>query len=156
MLDFDAAAIILAQPVDWDLYPHIRPVCLPPGGHVEHFLNQSAQVSGWGKTDSQLTSRKLRRGQVTVLAPAKCQAVGTCRSFTANMLCAGSADGGGGVTACLGDSGGPLGKGNKFLYERSHTLKITVKIVNPNPQDIFLLLNSPTQLLFPIQYTRME
>jgi hypothetical protein len=44
----DAAVLILDKPVNWNLHPHIRPICLPPGGNIDNFTNKPAMVSGWG------------------------------------------------------------------------------------------------------------
>jgi hypothetical protein len=44
----DAAVIFLDKPVNWNANPNIRPICLPPGGKIEKFLEKQAMVTGWG------------------------------------------------------------------------------------------------------------
>ena len=105
----DAAAIVLDKPVPWDRYPHIRPICLPPRGNIENYVNSSAMVSGWGITTTGRASQVLRKGQVMVLPPEQCSNAKVYgEKFTSNMLCAGTEDSS--VNVCTGDSGGPLGK----------------------------------------------
>ena len=105
----DAAAIILDRPINWNLYPTIRPVCLPPGGNIENFTNKPAMVSGWGIKNTGQASNLLQKGFIMVLPPERCSDDSIYSDqFTENMLCAGVADGS--VDACAGDSGGPLGK----------------------------------------------
>lgn len=103
------------------LYPHVRPVCLPPGGGViERFTNMPALLTAWdnrhyhvpeGK-DSQLTDfvpEVQQEALVRVFPPEKCRHYG--ENFTQNMLCAG-----GSIDACPGDNrGGALGKNDDSL-----------------------------------------
>ena len=44
---YDFALIELSTPVDFNRYPHIRPVCLPDRAEID-YIDQIATVSGWG------------------------------------------------------------------------------------------------------------
>ena len=46
-VSYDYALIELSERVDFSLYPHIRPVCLPDKGD-EDYENEVATVAGWG------------------------------------------------------------------------------------------------------------
>ena len=49
-LDYDVALLELVHPVAWDLYPHIRPVCLP-GSQGRDYRGEVATLVGWGNND---------------------------------------------------------------------------------------------------------
>ena len=104
----DAAAVILNASIDWNSYPNISPVCVPPDGNIEDFLNQPATISGWGIKHGGQTADVLQKGTVTVLPPEQCSDASIYGDvFTPAMLCAGVPDGS--VDTCSGDCGGPLG-----------------------------------------------
>ena len=44
---YDFALIELSEPVDFNQYPHIRPVCLPDAEGVD-YNGETAVLSGWG------------------------------------------------------------------------------------------------------------
>jgi Trypsin len=112
--DLDAAAIILNKPIKWFLYPHIRPICLPPGGNIQSFTNKPAIVTGWGFKGTSKLANELQKGEITVLPNERCNDASIYgEKFTESMLCAGVVDGS--VDACEGDSGGPLGKPLQFM-----------------------------------------
>ena len=118
--DLDAAVIILDRQVVWSRYEHIRPVCLPPGGNIEKFVNRTATVSGWGVTKTGELSEVLRKTKLFVLPQEVCTDDSDSGSiFTASMLCAIDAkfEDGGSMASCKGDSGGPLGKGLQKLHK---------------------------------------
>ena len=121
--DLDAAVIILDRQVVWSRYEHIRPVCLPPGGNIEKFVNRTATVSGWGVTKTGELSEVLRKTKLFVLPQEFCLDDSDSGSlffnFTASMLCAIDAkfEDGGSMASCQGDSGGPLGKGLQKLHK---------------------------------------
>ena len=117
-LDLDAAVIILNRRVVWSRYEHIRPVCLPPGGNIEKFVNRSATVSGWGVTKTGEVSEVLRKAKLLVMPQEVCSDV-YGSNITASMLCAIDAkfEDGGSMASCQGDSGGPLGKGLQKLHK---------------------------------------
>jgi hypothetical protein len=59
----DAAVIFLDKPVNWNTNPNIRPICLPPGGKIEKFLEKQAMVTGWGlKGRTQGSASVLQKG----------------------------------------------------------------------------------------------
>ena len=121
--DMDAAVIILNRRVVWSRYEHIRPVCLPPGGNIEKFVNRTATVSGWGVTKTGELSEVLRKTKLFVLPQEVCtddSDSGSIFNFTASMLCAIDAKFGGSMASCQGDSGlsgDPLGKGLQKLHK---------------------------------------
>ena len=116
-LGLDAAVIILNRRVVWSRYEHIRPVCLPPGGNIEKFVNRTATVSGWGLTETGYTSEVLRKAKLIVQPHEFCSDDSIFGSdFTASMLCASTPDGSS-MESCKGDSGGPLGKGLQKLHK---------------------------------------
>jgi hypothetical protein len=97
--------------LNWNNYPNIRPICLPPGGDIDIFIEKKALVSGWGLKGTGKVTSILQKGEVMVLRPEQCSGPSVYDDqFTASMLCAGVADGS--VDACAGDSGGPIGKRN--------------------------------------------
>jgi len=61
----DAAVIILDKPVNWNAHPNIRPICLPPGGTIENFMDKPAMVTGWGLKGPGRTAEVLQKGLVS-------------------------------------------------------------------------------------------
>uniref|UniRef100_A0A182JJG4 Peptidase S1 domain-containing protein n=1 Tax=Anopheles atroparvus TaxID=41427 RepID=A0A182JJG4_ANOAO len=84
------------------------PICLPPGGPSDAFLDgRQAVVTGWGTTETGELSERLQQLTVPILTNAQCRRTGYYRfQITAKMLCAGYLEGG--RDSCQGDSGGPL------------------------------------------------
>merc|ERR1712002_696027 len=107
--NYDFSLIKLADPVDFSLHPHIRPVCLPESGEGDH-AGVVATVTGWGTTSlGGLTSEALLEVDVNVMTNDECRSKYSYEPLaviTDQMLCA-MVDGGG-KDACQGDSGGPL------------------------------------------------
>ncbi|KFB40966.1 AGAP008649-PA-like protein [Anopheles sinensis] len=84
------------------------PICLPPGGFADGFLDgREAVVTGWGTTETGELSEYLQQLTVPILTNQQCRRSGYYRfQITAKMLCAGYLEGG--RDSCQGDSGGPL------------------------------------------------
>ncbi|KAM4600844.1 complement C1s subcomponent [Polymixia lowei] len=113
--DNDIALIRMASRVK--LGPKLLPVCLPEadGGIREY---QLGTVSGWGMTEYNFTSARLRYAHVAGYSLSQCEDTPKLNNanlvFSENMFCAGAE----GKDSCMGDSGGPfvlprLGHGNK-------------------------------------------
>jgi len=116
-VDYDFSLLRLSDPVDFAMYPHIRPVCLPkdPTEDYDGFL---ATVAGWGATsEGGSTSNYLQSADVTVLSNEDCNGAEYAYggAITDRMLCANVE--GGGTDSCQGDSGGPLITPNPDLHE---------------------------------------
>ena len=101
-LENDISVLELESDVPLDLYPNIKPACLPNAGAL---FPGDAIVSGWGTVASggYLTSY-LNEVGVTVFADGDCGSMNS--AMTSDMMCAGLKEGG--KDACQGDSGGPL------------------------------------------------
>ena len=100
---YDLALLKLADPVDFRVVPHVRPICLPTG--TKSYAGYQAKVTGWGRTSATTgTSRVLLEADVTILSNAKCKASGHSSSkIFDSMICAAGDDEDEG--ACKGDSG---------------------------------------------------
>ena len=106
----DIAVIELDSDVPLDMYPHIKPACLPDAGAL---FPGDAIVSGWGTvaSGSHLNSW-LHEVDITVFSDGDC---GSMNSYmTDDMMCAGLKEGG--KDACQGDSGGPLVASDPMRY----------------------------------------
>ena len=104
-LNNDFALLKLAEPIDFDAYPHIRPACLPEDDSNDYFGYQ-AIVSGWGTTSSGGdVSNYLQYVDVNILSNDMCKNdYGySPDQITDHMLCANVE--GGGKDSCQGDSG---------------------------------------------------
>ena len=101
-LQNDIAVIELGSEVPLDMYPHIKPACLPDAGAT---FPGDAIVSGWGTVGSgSYLNSWLHEVDVTVFSDGDCGSMNS--AMTSDMLCAGLKEGG--KDACQGDSGGPL------------------------------------------------
>ena len=102
--NYDFSLLRMKGTARFDLYAHIRPVCLPLDDS-DDYSGQTATVTGWGTTSSGgSTSNKLREVDVQVLTNTQCKDSSYPSSWiTTQMLCA-RVDGGG-KDACQGDSG---------------------------------------------------
>ena len=101
-LENDISILELESDVPLDLYPNIKPACLPDAGAL---FPGDAIVTGWGTVESggHLTSY-LNEVGVTVFADGNCGYMTS--QITSDMMCAGLMEGG--KDACQGDSGGPM------------------------------------------------
>ncbi|KAL7855320.1 hypothetical protein SRHO_G00175100 [Serrasalmus rhombeus] len=102
-MDFDVALVELSIPAPSSYT--IQTVCLPSPTHS--FLQDSeCYIMGWGavREDGKPTTL-LQKAQVSIIDQSDCLE-SYSRRLTANMMCAGSMEGG--KDTCLGDSGGPL------------------------------------------------
>ncbi|CAG0894961.1 unnamed protein product [Darwinula stevensoni] len=104
--DNDIALMRLDTPVNWNAYPHIRPICLPSGPLP--VAGQTVITAGWGSTnivDSYFSvpSWKLFEATLKVVSDEVCRRSFSNRNYN-NFICAYSA----GSTIARGDSGGPL------------------------------------------------
>ncbi|CAG0903122.1 unnamed protein product [Darwinula stevensoni] len=105
-IDNDIALLKLETPVDFQGYPHIRPICLPKPG--VSLAGVPVAVAGWGAMS--LLFSHLGIPTVTMLeANLETASDSVCQKnygslFTKNFICAQKA----GKDICHGDSGGPL------------------------------------------------
>lgn len=104
--DNDIALIRFATRVN--LGPNLLPICLPEGNE-DLVENEQGTVSGFGVTDRNRHSPKLRYASIGVFSTKECQntplfSTNNPMIFTDNMFCAG-ADG---RDSCEKDSGGPF------------------------------------------------
>ncbi|XP_026786261.1 transmembrane protease serine 9 isoform X2 [Pangasianodon hypophthalmus] len=102
-MDFDVALVQLSIPAPSSYT--IQTLCLPSPTH-SFFKGTECYITGWGsmREDGKLTNQ-LQKAQVGIIDQSECQQ-SYGRKLTANMMCAGSMEGG--IDTCLGDSGGPL------------------------------------------------
>jgi len=119
---YDFALIELSTPVDFNRYPHIRPVCLPDRAEID-YIDQIATVSGWGlqNVDYKKYAKEgiikgvgygrakiLKKLDVKLVSQAKCRniyrQVAEDIKLKESNLCAVSLTG----DSCQGDSGGGL------------------------------------------------
>ena len=74
----DFSLLRLRHPVDFDAYPHIRPICLPVpdiNNEVSTYTGVTATVTGWGTTvpgDVDTLSNTVKEVDVTVLTNKQC------------------------------------------------------------------------------------
>ena len=104
-VDYDFSLLRLAEPVDFNSFPNIRPVCLPENSE-ETYAENFATVSGWGTTSSGGSlSNYLQEVMVNVLSNEECNGPEYVYegAITDRMMCANVE--GGGKDSCQGDSG---------------------------------------------------
>jgi len=126
---YDFALVKLADPVDFSVHPHIRPICLPTNT-LNTYEGYTATTTGWGRTnkygDYDILSQKLLENDVKVISNKQCRKMFApllarddehgklakiYYKIEESTLCAHTP----GHDACQGDSGGPLvtaGPGN--------------------------------------------
>ena len=104
--DSDIALLRLASPVTLGPSVGIVPLVSSPAHDALVAPGVSSLVSGWGATSEGGSSAAiLQKVRVPIVSNATCDAA-YGGGITANMLCAGLAEGG--KDSCQGDSGGPL------------------------------------------------
>ncbi|HYF66250.1 MAG TPA: trypsin-like serine protease [Herpetosiphonaceae bacterium] len=105
--DSDIALIKLASPATLNSRVGLVPMVTSSDSAL-FAVGVNATVTGWGTTSSGGSSpAKLRQVAVPIVSNATCNAsISYNGRITANMLCAGYAQGG--KDSCQGDSGGPL------------------------------------------------
>jgi len=103
---------MLERKIQWEEYPHIRPVCLPADAS-QTYEGETATVTGWGNTYRPPlpplfppSLQEVEVGVITNKACAEDYGYNGHANITESMLCA--VVPGGGKDACQGDSGGPL------------------------------------------------
>lgn len=86
----------------------VIPLVSSPQNDALFAAGVTASITGWGSTvEGGSSVDTLRQAQVPIVANATCNAPNSYNGIiTANMLCAGRAQGG--IDTCQGDSGGPL------------------------------------------------
>ncbi|KAI5643188.1 trypsin domain-containing protein [Phthorimaea operculella] len=103
----DIALLRLAQPARYNDF--VKPICLPLSNDVKNsgFDGFTAEVAGWGKTESRSESEVKLRVTVPVVSRSQCASVFSRvnREIWNKQLCAGGLAG---KDSCRGDSGGAL------------------------------------------------
>ena len=101
----DLALLKMADPIDFAVHSHVRPICLPTG--PKEFAGYPAKITGWGKTNPTAgTSRVLLEADVTILSNKQCKASGLSiisHRILDSMICANGDEEDEGI--CMGDSG---------------------------------------------------
>ena len=101
----DLVLLKLADPIDFAVHSHVRPICLPTS--TQTFDDYPAKVAGWGKTSpSAGTSRVLLEADDTDLSNKQCKASGLSiisHHIFDSMICANGDEEDEGI--CMGDSG---------------------------------------------------
>ena len=70
--DSDFALVKLERKIQWENYPHIRPVCLPADAS-ETYEGRSAIVTGWGTTNTGAFPPDLKEVEVGVISNEVCK-----------------------------------------------------------------------------------
>jgi len=115
-IDKDVAIITLSKPID--LNDKAKAVCLPKSITDPNLRDgQSLTVSGWGRLSGSSSGPDvLHAVRIPYMPPAECRRAWGSSRITNNMLCAGQIDGSAnGLSACNGDSGGPLTVGRTIV-----------------------------------------
>ncbi|KAJ2938769.1 hypothetical protein O0L34_g3390 [Tuta absoluta] len=103
----DIALLRLAQPAQYNDF--VKPICLPLSNDVKNngFDGSTAEVAGWGKTESRSESEVKLKVNVPVVSRSQCASVFSRvnREIWNKQLCAGGLAG---KDSCRGDSGGAL------------------------------------------------
>jgi len=111
---YDFSILELATPIDLSSNSAARPACLPSSQDTKFDKDTKFIVSGWGKLSGDLGQPNVLH-HVTLpwvdVSAAEAYGVGakwgTTKKQLNTMLCAGNMEWGG-VSGCMGDSGGPL------------------------------------------------
>jgi len=122
--NYDLALLKLEAPVNFNAYPHIRPICLPESTN-NNYAGYDAIATGWGRLGlNDVFSNVLRDVTVKVITNAECKATSYAdEKIFDSMLCAGVPNGG--KDSCSGDSGGALmtsGAGNGVTPGQNYEL----------------------------------
>ncbi|TRY63766.1 hypothetical protein TCAL_03891 [Tigriopus californicus] len=104
-VDFDIALLRLSQAVNFEEFPHIRPICFP-SAHPDP--GEEVVLAGWGREaeNAQNGADVLQKAKLPVLSREDCLSYYRGLELTPRMFCAGYKTGG--QDSCQGDSGGPL------------------------------------------------
>ncbi|MER8035167.1 serine protease [Streptomyces hydrogenans] len=104
----DIALLKLATPITYT--PLVQPIALPDATYP----TGAATLTGWGWTsgNGQVTST-LQQATATLLTVTDCQARWPGQNINTKHLC--TYDKGSGISACTGDSGGPLAQNGRLL-----------------------------------------
>ena len=108
-LDYDFALVKMKKKVNYSLYPHIRPICLPRNND-ETYENKFTVTTGWGVTENDQQSDVLLKVNLKIMANEDCESFYRKAStdftvipkVTDRMICARSNNR---KDACEGDSG---------------------------------------------------
>ena len=93
------AILEMAEPVPLDLYPNIKPACLPDQG--TDFIGYTATLSGWGLDGVNGYNTWLHEAQVSVVADEQCFGISPSEICATGTLQ-------GSEAPCLRDDGGAL------------------------------------------------
>jgi len=105
---YDFSILELATPIDLSSNSAARPACLPSSSDTDFNENTRFIVSGWGKLSGYLGQPdKLHHVELPWLDVSAAKAYKVDSKYFDTMLCAGNMERGG-VSGCMGDSGGPL------------------------------------------------
>ncbi|MFE5884360.1 serine protease [Streptomyces hydrogenans] len=105
----DIALLKLTTPLTYT--PLVQPIALPD---PLAYPSGTATLTGWGYVNGNGTDTSvLQQATPTLLAVADCQTRWMGQNITAKHLC--TYDKGSGVTACEGDSGGPLAQNGRVI-----------------------------------------
>merc|ERR1711962_214948 len=100
----DFTLLKLTNKIDFKVYPHIRPICLPALGSKKDYNGYMATVTGWGRTtEGGESSPFLQEVDLRVIKSQECRRKGIWQ-IRDQMLCTYTNN----MDSCAGDSGGPV------------------------------------------------
>lgn len=106
---YDFSILELENPIDLSSKSNARPACLPSPSDTRFFkLGTKFVVSGWGRLAGHLNGpASLHHVTLPWVHVSATRKFGVAERYRKTMMCAGNMERGG-VSACRGDSGGPL------------------------------------------------